>query len=443
MRIFSPLVFVVGVVAGVLPVAVSAESLNGPVVVLEINGTINPATDDYLKTGLAAAVEQKASLVVVKLNTPGGLLTSMQSMVQALLQSDVATLVYVSPSGASATSAGVFITLAGHVAAMAPGTTIGAAHPVSSGGEDIQGDSRTKVENFAVSLIRAISEQRSRNVLWAEKAVRESVSITDRDAVAEKVIDLIANDLDSLLEQLNGKTVSVNGKPVTLANLKSAPRTSIPMSFKQQVVNVLSDPNIAMFIGLAALAGLGIEFYHPGLILPGVVGAICLILSLTAAQVLPINIGGAALFGLGVLFIIVETLSPGIFIWGVAGVICLVLGSVYLIDTEGLWGLGSYQIDYTSVGGSAALLGVTLLLLGAAAARALRAPVKSGLESLIGQLAVVKEPFRLEGCSSTGRVELNGELWRGKFSGKDLPQPGERLKVTALLDGMVLQVERQ
>jgi membrane-bound serine protease (ClpP class) len=413
-----------------------------PVIVLEINGTINPATDDYLKTGLAAAKEAKASAVVVKLNTPGGLLTSMQSMVQSLLESDIPTIVYVSPSGASATSAGVFITLAGHVAVMAPGTTIGAAHPVGSGGEDIQGDTRTKVENFSVSLIRAISEQRSRNVQWAEKAVRESVSITDRDAVAEKIIDFSANDLDSLLEQLGGRTVSVKGSPTTLPELKSAPRKSIPMSFKQQVVNILSDPNIAMFIGLAALAGIGIEFYHPGLILPGVIGAICLILSLTAAQVLPINIGGAALFGLGVMFIVIETLSPGIFIWGIAGVICLVLGSVYLIDTEVLWGFGSYQIDYASVGGSAGLLGVVLLLLGAAAAKAIRSPVQSGLESLIGQSAVVKEPFKVVGEFATGRIELNGELWRAEIPGETPLQPGDRVKVVAMGDGMVLKVSQ-
>lgn len=427
----------------ILLVSVAHAESSGPVIVLDINGTINPATDDYLKSGIREAEAEHASLVIVRLNTPGGLLPSMQSMVQQLLDSPVPVAVYVTPGGASATSAGVFITMAGHFAAMAPGTTIGAAHPVSSGGETIEGDARAKIENFSVSLARAIAEQRGRNTTWAEKAVRESVSITDRDALADKVIDVVASDLTSLLDQIKSKTITVKGAPVTVPDLRNAPRKELQMSFKQKVVNVLSDPNVAMFLGLGAMAGIGIELYHPGLILPGVIGVICLVLSLTAAQVLPINYGGLALFVLGIAFIVIETLTPGLLIWGVAGIACLVLGSIYLIDTDLLWGMGSYALDYKLVGTTAAAVGTILLTLASVAVRTFRAPVKSGSEGLIGSKAKVISDFEESAPGIyTGRVQIGAEIWKGEFRGDVGPKSQEELLIADIGNGMTLILNR-
>ncbi|MCC6953796.1 MAG: nodulation protein NfeD, partial [Deltaproteobacteria bacterium] len=391
----------------------AGQPRTGPILIGDIDGPINPATDDYLKTLLRTAEERNARLVIVRLNTPGGLVASMQTMVQSLLDSPVPTAIFVTPAGASATSAGVFITMAGNFAVMAPGTTIGAAHPVVGSGQDIQGDMRAKVENFAVSLIKAIAEQRNRNVAWAEKAVRESVSITDRDAQADKVIDFIAADMESLIAQVDGKTVTVKGVPQTLVNLQSTPREVVEMSFKQKVINVLSDPNVGILLGLGAMLGIGIELYHPGAILPGVVGVICLVLSLGSAQVLPINQTGVILLVLSFACFGLELMVPSFGVWGGAGVVCLVLGSIYLIDQDQVFGFGHYDVDRLLIGTIATAVGLVLLSISFVALRTQRSKVVTGKEGLIGLRGVVKTPFRVSPGedSSVGKVFVRGELW--------------------------------
>ena len=426
-----------------LPRVISAQSSARPIVVATINGPINPATDDYLRTTLARAEKENAALFVLRLNTPGGLLTSMQKMVEALLEAPVPTVVYVTPAGAGATSAGVFVTLAANVAAMAPGTTIGAAHPVLGGGTDVKGDMGAKIENFTASLIRAIAEQRGRNVKWAEQAVRESVSITDRQAVEEKVVDLVASDLDKLLADIEGRTVTVTGRPVTLRELKKLPLHYVDMNFRQSVVNVLSDPNVAILLGLGAMLGLGIEFYHPGAVFPGVAGAICLVLSLTAAQVLPISIGGLVLLLLSAVFFVVELFMPTFGIWGSAGIVCLVLGSIYFIDSDMVWSESGFAVNKTLVGSIAALVGSVLALVCYLAVKSQRSRVTTGKEGLLGKRATVKVDF-VESPAGVleGKVEVMGEIWKARAAAGGMPpKKGQKLEVVELQEGLTLVVK--
>lgn len=416
-----------------------------PIVIIDIDGPISPATDDFLKTSLEKAHKEDAQLLIIRLNTPGGLVPSMQTMVKTLLDASLPTVVYVSPSGASATSAGVFVTLAANFAVMAPGTTIGAAHPVSGGGEDISGDMRAKVENFAVSLIKAIAEQRGRNTQWAEKAVRKSVSITDREALKEKVIDFIAPDLGKLLGELEGRKVTLHNSTVTFSKLSEAPQQVLQMSFKQKVINVLADPNITILLGMGAMFCIMIELYHPGTILPGIIGSICLVLALTSAQVLPISLGGLTLLLLGGIFFAVELFMPSFGIWGIAGIICLVLGSIYLIDTDFIWGSKDFTVDKTLVGTVAAVLGSILLGFSFLVVGAQRRQVATGKEGMIDKVGVIKGTFEQDEKTGfwEGKILLGGEYWKARLKGRE-PKGlmlGDKVKVTSVEDGLVVVVE--
>lgn len=424
--------------------AIAQSSGEGaPIVQITINGPISPATDDFLRTSLSQAVAADAKLLLIRLNTPGGVLTSMQTMVEQILESPIPIVVYVSPAGGGAISAGVFITMAAHVAVMAPGTTIGAAHPVLGGGQDVQGDMRAKIENFSASLIKAIAEQRGRNTQWAEKAVRESVAITDKEAQAEGVIDFVASDTERLLKELEGRTVTVRGNPLTIQGTSGAPIRTLEMSFKQQIVAVLADPNIAVLLGLGAMLGIGLELFHPGGIIPGVVGVICLILSLVAGQVLPISFGGLALLVLGAVFFVVELFMPAFGVWGIAGIVCLVLGSIYFVDTDLVWSANGLEINKLLIGGIAAVVGALLLLVSFLALRSQKSAVTTGKEGLVGRSALVKQDFVNQGGEPRGVVEVMGEIWRATIdSASDLPTAGQRVVVKSLEPGMLLRVER-
>lgn len=416
----------------------------GPVFVASIDGPISPASDDYLKMAIEKAELAGARLLVVKLNTPGGLLPSMQRMVENILQAKVPVMVYVSPSGGGAISAGVFITMAGHLAVMAPGTTIGAAHPVTGGGQDIGGDMREKLENFAVSLIKAISEQRGRNVRWAEQAVRESVAITDREALDENVIDFIASDLSRALAEAEGRTVNVAGSPQTLSGLRDAPMVEIEPTLRQQVVGILSDPNIAVLLGIGAMVGIAIELFHPGAILPGVVGVICLVLSLTAAQVLPINYGGLALLVLGGGFFVIEMMIPSFGIWGGAGIVCFVLGAIYFVDTDMVWGSEGFTVDKFFVGTVAAAAGLMLLGVVYLVVKTGKRKVEIGTSGLVGQQGTVRSEFKPNqaGTYAEGKVFVFGELWTARVAlgEHDAPGIGDPVRVDSVAEGMVLLV---
>ena len=422
-----------------LPAASFAQSK--PVVICTIDGPINPATDDYLRTSLDAAKQKDAALFIVVLNTPGGVLTSMQTMVRTIFESPIPTVVYVSPGGAGAISAGAFITLAGNYAVMAPGTTIGAAHPVTGTGGDIQGHMGEKIENFAASFMIAIAEQRKRNVDWAEKAVRESIVLTDREALDEKVIDFIAPDIGAILRELEGKTVTIKEVSHTFSNLSSAPRETIEMSFKQTVVNLLADPNLVIILTLGAMLGIGIELLSPGVFLPGIVGVICLVLTLAAGQVVPINTAGILLLLLAGVFFAVEAFIPSFGLWGAAGIFCLILGSIYFVDSSQVFGTGM-AVDTLLIGSIAGFVGILLLgmlyLIWSS-----RGEIVSGKESLVGQFVRVESPFVLHEASGEwrGKVRAQGSLWNAKTDSAVDVGKGAFMKVQSLESGFTLVVQ--
>ncbi len=444
LRLFFSLLLFLFSVAGPAVAQTSVHSAGSrPILTATIDGSINPATFDFLKSSLAEARKENAKLLVIKLNTPGGLLTSMQSMVELLLESEVPVAVYVSPRGGGAISAGVFITMAGHLAVMAPGTTIGAAHPVTGSGDDIKGDMREKIENFAVSHIKAIAEQRGRNVKWAEEAVRESVAITAKEAVEEKVVDFIAGDLEKLLAHAEGRSINVRGKTIGLNGLQSAPVKEVEMTLRQQLVNVLSDPNIAILLGLGAIVGIGLELLNPGSIFPGIFGGICLILSLTAAQVIPINYGGVALFLLGAALLAVEMFTSAFGLLGGAGVVCMVLGAIYLVDTGVVWGVDSFAVDYWFVGSMAAVCGAFLFFYGMMAIKVTRAPVVTGRKGMIGEKVSVLGDFEFdaERGMSFGKVSARGEIWNAQIEGNySKLGKGDRLEIKEI-EGLTITLE--
>lgn len=390
---------------------------SGLIIELTINGAINPVSFDYIKKGISHAKDKNARLLILKMNTPGGLLTSMQSIVEEFLVSPVPIVVFVSPSGGGAISAGVFITMAAHVAVMSPGTTIGAAAPVQAGGGDIGDDMKGKVQNFAASMVKAIAEQRGRNVEWAEKAVRESVALTDNEALKENVIDFISPSVDNLLETLEGREISMQEGVITLSELSKAHREFFDMSTQQKIINAISDPNIATLLGLGAVGGILAEFYNPGLIIPGVFGVICLILALVAAQVIPINAGGIILLLLGAVFMSLEFFIPTFGIFGIAGIICLVLGSIYAIDTSLVWSVDGYSIDPVLIGSIAGILGFFLLMIVLFAVSSKAKRFVSGKEGLLDQVAIITKDFLLDKATGAlkGSVRVKGEIWNAVY----------------------------
>lgn len=411
-------------------VAMPAGADTRVVLRLVVDGGINPATADYIRDGIAAAEEREAVAVVVQLDTPGGLLESTKVIVKDLLGAGVPVIVYVAPSGAGATSAGVFVTMAAAVAAMAPGTNIGAAHPVTGQGQDVGDDMREKVENFAASLGRTIAQQRGRNVEWAEKAVRESESITEREAVELKVVDLIADNLGDLLEKVHGRVVMVQGLDVTLET-RGAIVEPFEMRLRQRLLDVIANPNVAYLLMMAGLLGLYVEFTNPGVIAPGVAGAICLLLALAALQVLPINYTGLALIGLGIAMLVAEAFLPSFGVIGVGGIIAFILGSLLLFDTPD----STIQVDRGLIAGATASLGGYGLLAAWLVLRAQRRRAFVGAEGMIGEVGAVRRvmaPHRV-------KVFVHGEYWDAES--EDPLEIGDRVEVAAV-KGLSLRVRR-
>ena len=416
---------------GAAPVADAATG-QPRIHLITIDASINPATADFIHESLQAAQRDGAQALIIELDTPGGLLDSTKTIVKDLLGAPIPVIVYVAPSGAGAASAGVFITMAGNVAAMAPGTNIGAAHPVGGQGETIQGDMREKVENFAVSLSRTIAQERGRNVEWAEKAVRESVSVTEQEALHLKVIDLVASSRDDLLRQLDGREVTVHG---TTVRLRTRNATLVPreMRLKQKVLNILANPNVAYLLMMAGLLGLYVEFTHPGVFFPGVAGGICLLLGLTALQVLPINYSGLALIGLGLALLISELFLPSFGILGVGGIVAFVLGSLLLFDTPE----SDLTVDPAIVYAAAATFGAFTLVVGYLVVRTQRRKASLGSEGLLDEVGEVRQA--IGGAESPGKVAVHGELWNAVAAHP--VEVGARVRVTRV-DGLRLTVRR-
>lgn len=406
-------------------------SLGGKVVVLEVDGSINPVTAGYIERGIKLAFEQKAQCVVLKLNTPGGLLKSTRIMVSAILDAPLPVVVYVAPNGAHAGSAGVFITMAGHVAAMAPGSNIGAAHPVAGGGQQMDSIMSEKVTNDAAAFIRTIAQSRNRDTAWAEMAVRNSVSITAREALDKNVIDVIAADINELLEKIDGRAVQIGEQEVVLQTKEAATQTEL-MTWVEKLLNIIVDPNIAYILMTVGFLGIILELYSPGAIFPGVIGGISIILAFYAMHTLPINYAGLALIIFAIILFILEvqTVSNGIL--SIGGVIALLLGSFMLLRNESP--LEVVKISKAVIIPTVALTAGFFLMLVGLGLRAQRRNQVTGAEALPGSTGVAQESFE-----DAGMVLVLGELWKAETTGAPVVKD-TRVRVTGR-KGLTLLVE--
>jgi membrane-bound serine protease (ClpP class) len=370
---------------------------------MEVRGPIFTPVLHYLSIALDQAEKGQAAALLLELDTPGGSLETTKEIVQTILAAPLPVIVYVSPSGAGATSAGTFMTLAGHVAAMAPGTTIGAAHPVSILPSDQPNETmEKKIENYAVSFIEAIASQRGRNVQWAAEAVRESASITAEQALEKKVVDVIAPSRETLMTAIQGREVKVRDSVVKLETADPQFH-EIDMTAEQRFYFFVSQPTIIFLLLVGGVAALYIEFTHPGAVAPGVIGAICLLLAAIGFSIVPVNLTGAALMGLGLAMLISELFVPSFGALGVGGLLCLVAGSLLLFRTGEAPGLFVNRgvILATGVGFATFMLSVGTLI-----ARSQRRPVAAGREAMIGAVAVVRRRL-----TPRGKVAVMGELW--------------------------------
>jgi len=396
---------------------------------IAIDGSINPAVDDFIRESIARAKNNGARALIVQLDTPGGLLTSTRTIVKEMLGAQVPVMVWVGPSGAGAGSAGVFITLAAHVAAMAPGTNIGAAHPVAGGGQEVKGVMGEKIENFTASFSETIAQKRGRNAEWAIQAVRKSVAITESDALKKNVIDIVAKDIEDLLKQADGRKVDLDGKPQVLA-VKGAKVNRHEMSLKQRVLNILADPNIAYLLMMAGLLGLYMEFSHPGVIFPGVAGAICLLLALASFQLLPLNYTGLALIALGIALLVAEMFVPSFGFLGIGGILALAIGSLFLFDTESSDLIIDRSIIFTAVG----TVGAIMLALSYLVFKSQKLTQTTGMDGLIGEIGEVRVKL-----GPAGKVFVHGEYWNAEADAEI--GVGEKIEVIGY-QGMRLKVSR-
>lgn len=457
-------------VTGLLLNTVSARDAGGHVLLLTIEEAIGPATEDYIKRALETAARDKAKLVVIRMDTPGGLDTAMRGIIKSITSSPVPVVSWVAPTGSRAASAGTYILYASHIAAMAPGTNLGAATPIAIGGgfspvdkgnplkpgKDIKSDkqgsengdskeadednagesdplknmdaSKRKSINDAAAYIRGLAELRGRNQEWAEKAVRDASSLYATEALKLNVIDLIAADMAELLSKINGREVSIEDKKITLETEGLLVRELKP-DWRSRLLSVITSPNIAYILMLVGIYGLILEFANPGSVVPGTVGAIALLLALYALQLLPINYAGVALILLGIALMVGEAYQPSFGILGIGGVVAFVIGSVILMDTE----VPGYGIDLSVILTFAISSVLVFVLLVGLAIKARRRPVVSGSEQLIGANGLALSDF-----DNDGMVFVHSESWEAKTSAP--VHKDQQVRVTGL-EGLTLSVE--
>ncbi len=419
--------------------------------VLTVEGAISPGSADYLLRGIDKAIEEQAHLIVIEMDTPGGLDTAMRDIIKAILASPVPVATYVSPRGARAASAGTYILYASHIAAMAPATNLGAATPVElvpAGGDKPApdkpgasppeaakpadappGDAKMrKAVHDAAAYIRGLAELRGRNAEWAERAVREAVSLPASEALELKVIDLVATGLDDLLKQLNGRVVKMNGETVTL-DTTNATIERVQPDWRSRLLAVIGDPGIAYILMLLGIYGLIYEFSNPGMLFPGVVGGICLLLGLFALQVMPINYVGLALIMLGIVLMISEAFMPSFGALGLGGIVAFVIGSVMLIDTD----VPGYGIPWALIIPVAVASGLFSFFVVGMAIKARARPVVTGAEEMIGATGEILDDMEHEGWA-----HIHGERWRVRS--KVPLKRGGRVRVRARHD-LILDVD--
>jgi membrane-bound serine protease (ClpP class) len=438
----------------------SAVASEPTVVVLGVDGAISPGSADYVVRGLKSAARDHVRLVVLKMDTPGGLDTSMRQIIKQIIASPVPVAAFVAPEGARAASAGTYILYASHIAAMAPATNLGAATPVNIGiggiGGQPQPDKQQQDEgrekskdksppggkmpstgstlehkqiNDAAAYIRSLAQMRGRNIEWAEQAVREAVSLSAEEALKLKVIEVIARDVPELLTKLDGSKVNVLGVERKL-ELKDAHIVTVEADWRSRLLSVIADPSIAYLLLLGGMFGLFFEFSNPGFVLPGVVGAISLLLALFALQMLPVNYAGLALIILGIAFMIAEVFLPSFGVVGIGGVIAFMIGSVMLIDTD-IPGFGIPWSVIVPVGIASALF---IFFIGGMALKSRKRPVVSGREELVGSSGEVLEDFD----GKDGWARVHGETWRIRC--KQPLARGQRIRVVGM-DGLIFDVE--
>lgn len=451
--------------------AFAAPAKAADVWVVELEGAIGPASADYFIRALERAAEAEAELLVLRLDTPGGLDKSMRDMIKAILASPVPVATYVAPNGSRAASAGTYIMYASHIAAMAPATNIGSSTPVSigggsplplpigeeepadedEGGEGESGDEDTgdgdkpapgsamerKVLNDSAAYIKGLAELRGRNVEWAEATVREASNLIASEALALNVIDLVAEDVDALLAEVDGRTVDAAGEDVTL-DTSDATLEYVTPDWRYELLGVITDPNVAYILLMIGIYGLVLEFYSPGIGVGAVVGVICLLLGAFALQMLPINYAGLALMVVGIGLLAAEAFSPSFGIFGVGGVVAFVIGSIILMDTD----LPGYQISWEVIGAvTVASAAIVIFTLGAAL-RARRMRGSTGKENMVGGRGVVVDGFLTEDGEREGHVRAFGEVWQARVpAGEGVALgKGSRVRITGV-DELQLLVE--
>jgi membrane-bound serine protease (ClpP class) len=397
--------------------------------VITYEGIINPVASEFILQSIKEAEEENAEALIIQLDTPGGLDSSMRTIVKRILSAEVPVVVYVSPSGARAASAGVFILEAAHFAVMASGTNIGAAHPVSIGGGEMTSEMSKKVENDAAAYIRSIAEKRGRNADWPQKAVRESVSISEKEALTLKVVDWASSDLKELSATLDGRTAPLEKGNKTLQT-KNVSFHFKTMSLRFRLLNAIIDPNVAYILMLLGVYGILFELYNPGLILPGIVGGISIILAFYSFQTLPINYAGLLLIILGVILFLTELTLPSYGMLTVGGTISLLLGSLLLYRT----GLSNLTVSWSMILSMTAATFLFFVVIIGKAVGALKRPVMTGKESLINQKGVARTDIKPKGT-----VFIQGELWDAV---SEEPVSANEEIIVIEVEGMVLKVKK-
>lgn len=437
--------------------ALAADNIENSVVQLTVEQAIGPATDDYIQRSLQSAEAGNAALVIIQIDTPGGLDTAMRSIIKKIAASTLPIVTYVAPAGARAASAGTYILYASHIAAMAPGTNLGAATPVQIGGsaspkkdseppekdgetgkdqssDDQDGNAvpedamQKKIINDAVAYIRGLAELRGRNAEWAEKAVREAASLSASEALKLNVIDVVAINISDLLKQIDGREVEILGEARTL-NTTGLPLVKIDPDWRSRFLSVITNPNIAYILMLVGIYGLIFELANPGAIVPGTIGAISLLLALYSFQLLPINYAGMALILLGVVLMVAEAFEPSFGVLGIGGLVAFVIGSIILIDTEA----PGFAIDKSVIFVFAFTSMLLFIFVIGMAIKARRRPVVSGMEEVVGGMAIVLDDF-----DNRGLVSMHGEKWQA--ISKQPLHKDQQVKVIDI-SGLVLQVE--